>query len=321
MSFRLFIYYCAICGAWAAFVGWLLGRGAPISHEDHPYILEGLKAFLLGLTVALALGLVDAIWNVPLNRYTTITLRGVTAVVIGSIGALVSGVVGEFFQQKTQNAALIGGVFFVLAWTITGLLIGVSLGTFETATSLASGKDLRGAVRKAANGAIGGAVGGFLGGLLAFTLRVILTRLFAASQGGEREPLTPSAWGFVILGLCIGLLIGLAQVILKEAWVKVESGFRAGRELMLTKDETTIGRAETCDLGLFGDNTIERLHARIQRADDRFILLDAESTSGTYLNDHRVSQPTPLCAGDAIRVGRSILRFGERAKHRQETDH
>jgi Inner membrane component of T3SS, cytoplasmic domain len=316
MSFRLFIYYCAICGAWAAFVGWLFGRGAPISHEDHPYILEGLKAFLLGLTVALALGLVDAIWNVPLNRHATIALRGLTAVVIGGVGALVSGVVGEFFQQQTQNVALIAAVFFVLAWTITGLLIGVSLGAFETVTSLASGKDLRGAMRKAANGAIGGALGGFLGGLLAFTLRVILTTFFAASQG-EREPLTPSAWGFVILGLCIGLLIGLTQVILKDAWVKVESGFRAGRELMLTKDETTIGRAETCDLGLFGDNTIERLHASIKRVNNRFILLDAESTSGTYVNDQRVSQPTPLCAGDAIRVGRSVLRFGERAKHHQ----
>ena len=26
MSFRLFIYYCAICGGWAALVGWALGR-------------------------------------------------------------------------------------------------------------------------------------------------------------------------------------------------------------------------------------------------------------------------------------------------------
>jgi hypothetical protein len=313
MSFRLFIYYCALCGAWAAFVGWILGRTAPFSHEEHPYVLEGLKAFLLGLTVALALGLVDAVWNVPLNRFVTIALRGMTAVVIGSLGALFSGVVGEFFQQTTQNVPLIAAAFFVIAWTITGLIIGLALGAFETAASLASGKNIRGAVRKAINAAIGGTVGGLLGGLLAFTLRLALSILFASQ--GEREPLTPSAWGFVILGLCIGLMIGLAQVILKEAWLKVESGFRAGRELMLTKDETTIGRAESCDVGLFGDNSIERLHARIKRVDHRFILLDADSAAGTYLNDRRVNQPTPLTAGDAIRIGRSVLRFGERAKH------
>jgi hypothetical protein len=315
MSFRLFIYYCAICGAWAAFVGWFLGRGAQISHEEHPYVLEGLKAFLLGLTVALALGLVDAIWNVPLKRFGTIALRGLTAVAIGSIGALVSGVVGEFFQQTTQTVPVVGAVFFVLAWTVTGLVIGVSLAAFETGAAVVSGRDFHGALRKAINGAIGGTVGGFLGGLLAYTLHLVLARLFA---GSEREPLTPSAWGFVVLGLSIGLMIGLAQVILREAWIKVESGFRAGRELMLTKDETTIGRAESCDIGLFGDNTIERLHASIKRVHDRFILLDAESGSGTYVNDQRVDQPTPLRSGDAIRVGKSILRFGERAKHQLE---
>ena len=59
--------------------------------------------------------------------------------------------------------------------------------------------------------------------------------------------------GFVALGMCIGLLIGLAQVILKEAWVRVEAGFRAGREMILSKPEVTIGRAESCDIGLFGD--------------------------------------------------------------------
>ena len=58
-------------------------------------------------------------------------------------------------------------------------------------------------------------------------------------------------------------MIGLAQVVLKEAWLRVEQGFRPGRELMLVKEETAIGRAEGCDLGLFGDNGVERKHARI----------------------------------------------------------
>ena len=35
---------------------------------------------------------------------------------------------------------------------------------------------------------------------------------------------SPTSTGFVALGMCIGLLIGLAQVILKEAWLKVETG-------------------------------------------------------------------------------------------------
>ena len=103
-------------------------------------------------------------------------------------------------------------------------------------------------------------------------------------------------------------------MVLKEAWLKVESGFRAGREVMLSKDETTIGRAESCDVGLFGDSALEKLHARIQRKNNMYFLADAETTGGTYLNDKPVRKPTPLHNGDQIRVGSCVLRFGERAK-------
>jgi Inner membrane component of T3SS, cytoplasmic domain len=311
MSFRLFIYYCALCGAWAALIGWFLGRLVPITEDEHPLLLQGLKAFLLGLTVALALGLVDAISNVPLARVVTIALRGATAVVIGSMGALASGVIGEYVQQQTQAVPFVGEIASVVSWAITGLLIGASLGAFEIAVSLATRTNLRGAIRKGVNGAIGGMVGGFLGGSLRLVLWYFLARSIAVSQG---EPLSPSALGFVVLGLCIGLLIGLAQVILKEAWLKVEAGFRAGRELMLTKDETTIGRAEACDLGLYGDNAIDKVHARIKRVNGRYILADGETKTGTFVNDQRVVQPVTLRAGDKIRLGKSVLSFGERKK-------
>ena len=57
MSFRLFIYYCALCGGGGAFLGWALGR--PV-HFEQKVLSQGVKGMLLGLSVALALGLVDA---------------------------------------------------------------------------------------------------------------------------------------------------------------------------------------------------------------------------------------------------------------------
>src|SRR5438874_1507735 len=86
----------------------------------------------------------------------------------------------------------------------------------------------------------------------------ILGLLFELPKS-EWLPRTALAVGLAILGLCIGLLIGLAQVILKEAWLRVESGFRPGRELILSKTDTTLGRAESCDIGLFGDPEVERV--------------------------------------------------------------
>src|SRR5439155_14227193 len=142
----------------------------------------------------------------------------------------------------------------------------------------------RGAVRKLINGALGGTLGGQLGSCL---LVVVASALFR----NKAEPWLPSALGFVTLGACVGLLIGLSQVLLKEAWVRVESGFRPGRELILTKPELTIGRAENCDIGLFGDNTVERAHARIYAQGDRYYLADGGTAEGTYLNNERITGP------------------------------
>jgi hypothetical protein len=164
-------------------------------------------------------------------------------------------------------------------------------------------------VGKVSKGVSGGALGGLLGGVFFLLLRAGWGRLLH-----ERADAfwSPSATGFVVLGLCIGLLIGLAQVLLVEAWLKVEAGFRAGRELILDKAEWTIGRAESCDLGLFGDATIEKLHARIVREDGRYLLLDEGTPGGTWLNGVRIAGATPLRAGDEIVIGRARLVFGER---------
>jgi hypothetical protein len=149
-------------------------------------------------------------------------------------------------------------------------------------------------------------------------LFVVLQRSVGALLRKPPEQLvSDTAFGFVALGACIGLFIGLAQVMLKEAWVRVEVGRRAGWEMILTKEDTTLGRSESCDLGLFGDSSIERLHARILRRNRRYLLADAGTPGGTYLNDQRIDKPAPLQSGDAIRVGGCVLRFGERKKQEE----
>ena len=59
---------------------------------------------------------------------------------------------------------------------------------------------------------------------------------------------------------------------------------------------------------------MDRLHARIVWQGGRYMLMDAGAAGGTYLNDQRVIRPMPLRSGDAIRVGRNVLRFSERRK-------
>jgi hypothetical protein len=306
MSFRLFIYYCALCGGGGAFLGWALGR--PVAIHDK-VLSQGVKGMLLGLSVALALGLVDALWVFSLRRFVAVGLRVVTAVVVGATGGLLGGLVSQALYGRWAFPA-----FFVFGWTITGFLIGVSLGVFDLLASLMRGQDPGLALRKVLKGVLGGTAGGVLGGILSLLLYGGWARLLHSNPEIEEHLWSPSAWGFVALGTCIGLLIGLAQVILKEAWIKLESGFRKGREVLLSKPEITIGRAESCDIGLFGDPQIDKLHACIRLEGNRRVLVDKDSGSGTYVNDERIRGPRPLRSGDAIRLGQCVLRFGERQK-------
>jgi hypothetical protein len=313
MSFRVFIYYCAVLGGCAAYVGWLVGR---VLAGGSPLAEAALKGMFLGMIVALALGLVDALWSFSPGQVLQVGPRVLIAGTFGTFGGLFGGAAGQVFLGLLDVPALrwLQVPVWIFGWTITGLLIGSSLGVFDVLARLLRGEDLRGAWRKVRNGLLGGTVGGLLGSVLFLILRGAWANVF---HDKPAEMLwSPSATGFVALGLCIGLLIGLAQVILKVAWVRVEAGFRPGRELILSKPEVTIGRAESCDIGLFGDAAVERLHARILQRGADYVLADAGGPGGTFVNGRRVAEPVPLRSGDEIRLGRSVLRFRESRKQK-----
>jgi MFS family permease len=274
------------------------------------------------MIVAAALSLVDALWVFSPRQFFSIALRVGTAVFIGTLGGLFGGLVGavlfDLVQPGTESVRLqalfrlLGWFAFLFAWTITGTLIGASVGTFDVLSNVLRGKDIQSAVRKTIKGVVGGAIGGAIGGALSLVLGGTWGALFAGKPPDRLW--SPSATGFIMLGGCIGLLIGLAQIILKEAWIRVEQGFRRGREMLLQKGEITLGRAESCDIGLFGDPLVDKLHARILRQGDQYVVIDAGSMAGTFVNDQRIVGPTPLRDGDTIRLGKCVLRFGERAK-------
>jgi hypothetical protein len=304
MSFRLFIYYCALCGGWAAFLGWLLGLY--LSPTDTLGNV-GIRAMWLGIMVALGLGLVDSFWNIAPSQVGQIAMRTTVGVLVGCFAGLLGGVAGQKLYSASGWEA-----FYIFGWALTGALVGISVGVYELLVAFILRKDLAGAVKKLVKALIGGTLGGILGGALSMALKSVFTVAF---QGKDVNFLWgPTAWGFVALGMCIGLLVGLAQVIMKEAWIRVEKGRRPGRELILAHERTTIGRAETCDIGLFGDNQIEKLHACILLAQDRYYVEDEHTPAGTFVNDQLVAGRVALKSGDLIRLGNSVLCFRERAK-------
>jgi hypothetical protein len=261
----------------------------------------------LGAFLGFVLACVEAVGGGGRLRVAGATARTVAALAVGAAGGWAGGTLGQFLFNQFNRS-----VFFVLGWALTGLLIGAAPAAFDVIAARLRGQDGGGARRKARNGLLGGATGGLLGAGMALAVQAVGQQVFAGRSLNELW--TPTAAGAVALGACIGLAVGLAQVILKEAWLRVEAGFRPGRQLILSRPEFTIGRAESCDLGLFGDPGVERVHARILRRGGGFVLADAGTAGGTFVNDERVAGQTPLSSGDQIRIGSNVLSFRERSR-------
>ena len=78
-------------------------------------------------------------------------------------------------------------------------------------------------------------------------------------------------------------------------------------EFELTAQVMTVGRDETADIQV-DEPLVSRLHARIERRGDAFVVLDLGSTNYTRVNGERVSERT-LTHGDEVRFARARCLF------------
>jgi hypothetical protein len=71
--------------------------------------------------------------------------------------------------------------------------------------------------------------------------------------------------------------------------------------------EVTLGRADSCIIGLPDDTFASQLHSRVFVRDNEMWVEDLGSTNGTHLNGARISAPMQLSAGDRLQVGSTIF--------------
>ena len=291
MSLRLFVYYSAVCGAAGGLLGWAVGRLAAGASALFASAFGGLT---LGLGIALALGFVETAAQLSLRQ------RGLTVQRLLAI-SLFGGAAGFLGGLCVHRAGLLIG------WGLTGTLIGAAPGLFDWLLCVATGQDTRGSRRKAVHGLLGGLLGGFAGALLALIFRAGWGGLF---YGKESEQLwSPGAWGCTCLGAGVCAAVGLLRVLGRQSWLRIEQGCLAGCEVLLSRPLVTLGRGDRCDVGLNGDQGAEPLHARLEQHGKRYLLLDAGSRGGTFVNGQRLDGPHILRPGDLIQVGETALRF------------
>lgn len=106
----------------------------------------------------------------------------------------------------------------------------------------------------------------------------------------------------------------------QESWIILHIREAAEPLVVRPTDELVLGRVDLSslvrpdvDLAPFGaiEKGVSRIHAAICRNEDTLLLIDKESSNGTYLNGQRLltDQPRVLRDGDEIRLGRLVMHI------------
>src|SRR5262249_22274528 len=129
MWFRAFVSWGALCDGW----------GAHSHPARRPQFARAPTRSTLGVMQRRCLdmkrhvqghqvapGVVDALWAVSLRQLGRVAPRVLACLLLGAVGGLVGGFVGQLLFGWKSRAGLL-----VLGWALTGLLVGVALGTFD----------------------------------------------------------------------------------------------------------------------------------------------------------------------------------------------
>jgi Inner membrane component of T3SS, cytoplasmic domain len=88
----------------------------------------------------------------------------------------------------------------------------------------------------------------------------------------------------------------------------VTAGGLTGTSMNLSDEIITIGRADDSTLVLTDDYASAR-HARLVPHDGQWLIEDLGSTNGTYLDRDKVTGPTIVPPGAAIRIGKTAIEL------------
>jgi hypothetical protein len=217
-------------------------------------------------------------------------VAGIVASVAAHILYAVFGVLMAPLQRGTGESA---GAFMLqmmsrgIAWALAGIAMGLGQGIALRSKKLFM------------NGLIGGTVGGLLGGLLFDPIN----RMFHGD-----DAMVSRAIGFVVIGLVTGLMVGIVELIAREAWLKMLAGPLAGKEFVLYKDPTSIGSSPKREVYLFKDPDVEPVHALVRRVGEGYEIEDQKTPAGVLLNGRKVTRAR-LKSQDQIRIGSTVLLF------------
>jgi pSer/pThr/pTyr-binding forkhead associated (FHA) protein len=96
--------------------------------------------------------------------------------------------------------------------------------------------------------------------------------------------------------------MAVLRVLASAAW--------PGCEVRLADQPVTIGRGRANVIALLHDPRASLRHATVERCGAAWVVRDAGSTNGTWVNGERVAERA-LADGDQLQVGQTLVLFEE----------
>ena len=94
-----------------------------------------------------------------------------------------------------------------------------------------------------------------------------------------------------------------------RATLNVVRGPQVGISFVLTGEPVTIGRSPQCTIFL-NDMTVSRMHATIEQENGCYVIRDANSFNGVWVNNDSV-EARALRPGDFIQIGTFCMQYEE----------
>src|SRR5262245_25491728 len=183
------IYFNAVLGGTGGLLGWLLFTlFFSIISLENPYVRAGVTGTLVGSCIGFAIGSVEGLLGFRSLKRLFASASSLVGAGLGAVGGCVGLVLAEFILSLDSGGtwpAMLNCWLRAGGWAVFGMFVGMS-----------DGFALRMPV-KVRYGVLGGLLGGMIGGS---TFEVLIKGSWGLNWGG--------AIGLVLLGACIGALIG-----------------------------------------------------------------------------------------------------------------
>ena len=274
------------------------------SHETAALLMFATVASFIGLGIGATDGI---ICRIPSRAI----VGGLVGALVGFVGGLISGVLAGIVytpltyaasEQMSSVSATSRSIGFLLqmiarmfAWTLAGAAMGLGQGIAMRSSRLVS------------YGFLGGVIGGMLGGLLFDPVDMVV--LGSDRVGAEWARLI----GFAVIGAAVGAMIGVVELLTRDAWLRMIEGPLAGKEFLMFRDVMNIGASPKSEIYLFNDSKVAPTHATIRMVGDECEITARDKVHPLLVNGQSV-RSSRLRHGDRIHIGDTSFLFEQRQR-------